>query len=84
MNAHITDSTGDPQARPKAGREQTGWTSPTVKAWEEMVRQDRAHAERDRFRVPETQAEFEALSVADRTRLYIEHQDVYNRMTGRE
>lgn len=57
-----------------------GWVSPTARRHAEMQQRAIAEAAVDRFRMPETRAELETLGAADRTRVFTEDQDRYERL----
>ncbi|GHA19703.1 hypothetical protein ACFOOM_10080 [Streptomyces echinoruber] len=79
--AHITAAAGDPAPR-RRHAEQTGYVSPAYLRWAEQVEQA-ARPPADSFQMPTTAAELDAMSYADRVRVFTTDRALYDRLTGR-
>ncbi|MFG2671161.1 hypothetical protein [Streptomyces sp. NPDC048445] len=64
--------------------EQTRWVSPAAVRYAEMRERLAIEDAADRFRMPETRAELETLGVADRTRVFTEDHDRYERLMSEQ
>ncbi|KPC91904.1 hypothetical protein [Streptomyces albus] len=58
------------------------YVSPAARRHAALVAQQQADAERDDFRMPTTAAELDAMSYADRARVYTTDPALYDRLTG--
>lgn len=80
---HITDDNHhQAEAAPRPHAEPTHYVSPSYRRWAEQVERD-ARPPADTFRLPATAAELDALSYADRVRVYTDDRVLYDRLTGR-
>lgn len=68
-----------PRPRPRA--EPSGYVSPAYRRWAEQVERD-ARPPADTFTLPTTPAELDAMSYADRVRVYTTDRALYDRLTG--
>ncbi|MEV0912696.1 hypothetical protein AB0I93_00090 [Streptomyces sp. NPDC049967] len=67
-----------------ARTERTEWVSPAAVRHAEMRERLAVEEAADRFRMPETRAELETYSAADRTRVFTEDHDRYERLMNEQ
>ncbi|MBF6047732.1 hypothetical protein GO001_21215 [Streptomyces sp. NRRL B-1677] len=80
---HITDDNRhQAEAAPRPHTEPTHYVSPAYRRWAEQAERD-ARPPADTFRPPTTAAELDALSYADRVRVYTTDRALYDRLAGR-
>ncbi|WP_155059739.1 hypothetical protein [Streptomyces blattellae] len=77
---HITDDNHhQAEAAPRPRGEPSGYVSPAYRRWAEQA----ARPPADTFTLPTTPAELDAMSYADRVRVYTTDRALYDRLTGR-